>query len=167
MAHPVPTKDFLQASPCTKIMLFLSQVWPHTLPLSQPLYSSQKWHNWTENLMSNCNMGIHRLNNPAVFCSEEIIAQAVKRFTKHHVYFRTKNTVETCPPQSSATQMYYPYHFWHFSDIDECATSNGRCEQICNNTIGSFYCSCDTGYQLDGNGLNCTGEFSVVKVALW
>ena len=62
--------------------------------------------------------------------------------------------------------MYYPYHFRHFSDVDECATSNGGCEQICNNTIGSFYCSCDAGYQLDGNGLNCTGEFSVVKVAL-
>jgi len=45
-----------------------------------------------------------------------------------------------------------------YSDIDECATSNGGCEQICNNTIGSFYCSCDTGYQLDVNGLNCTGE---------
>ena len=29
---------------------------------------------------------------------------------------------------------------------------------MCTNTIGSFYCSCGTGYLLDGNGLNCTGE---------
>ena len=43
-------------------------------------------------------------------------------------------------------------------DIDECATSNAVCEHNCTNTIGSFTCSCDTGYQLDRNGLNCTGE---------
>ena len=29
---------------------------------------------------------------------------------------------------------------------------------MCNNTIGSFNCSCDLGYQLDENRLNCSGE---------
>jgi len=43
-------------------------------------------------------------------------------------------------------------------DISECDTRNGGCEQMCTNTIGSFNCSCGTGYLLDGNGLNCTGE---------
>ena len=43
-------------------------------------------------------------------------------------------------------------------DINECDTANGGCEHNCTNTIGSFSCSCDTGYQLDENGLNCTGE---------
>ena len=28
---------------------------------------------------------------------------------------------------------------------------------MCNNTIGSFYCSCEMGYQLDSSGLNCSG----------
>ena len=45
-------------------------------------------------------------------------------------------------------------------DINECDTANGGCEHSCTNTIGSFTCSCDTGYQLDGNGLNCSGESS-------
>ena len=44
------------------------------------------------------------------------------------------------------------------ADIDECATNNGGCEHNCTNAIGSFNCSCGTGYELDGNGLNCTGE---------
>ena len=44
------------------------------------------------------------------------------------------------------------------SDVDECNTGNGDCEQMCTNTIGSFYCSCGTGYQLDLNGLNCSGK---------
>ena len=42
-------------------------------------------------------------------------------------------------------------------DINECETINGGCEQICTNIIGSFVCSCETGYLLDGNGFNCTG----------
>ena len=46
----------------------------------------------------------------------------------------------------------------HSQDINECDTTNGRCEHSCTNTIGSFICSCDTGYQLDGNGLSCSGE---------
>ena len=43
-------------------------------------------------------------------------------------------------------------------DINECETANGGCEQTCSNTIGSFACSCDVGYQLNENELNCTGE---------
>ena len=45
-------------------------------------------------------------------------------------------------------------------DINECETANGGCEQICSNTIGSFACSCDVGYRLDSNGLNCSGKFA-------
>jgi len=53
------------------------------------------------------------------------------------------------------------------SDVDECDISNGGCEQMCTNTIGSFYCSCGTGYLLSGNGLNCSGECKTVgKVVL-
>jgi len=33
---------------------------------------------------------------------------------------------------------------------------NGGCEQMCTNTIGSFYCNCSEGYLLEGNGLNCS-----------
>jgi len=56
----------------------------------------------------------------------------------------------------------YPLIYVTFiPDIDECAINEGGCEHICSNTIGSFYCSCFTGYQLDSNGLNCSGELAV------
>jgi len=45
-----------------------------------------------------------------------------------------------------------------FSDIDECETENGGCEQTCTNNDGSFDCSCDAGYTLNGNGFDCDGE---------
>ena len=42
-------------------------------------------------------------------------------------------------------------------DIDECASNNGGCNQTCNNTDGSFTCSCDSGYTLDSDRLGCSG----------
>ena len=45
----------------------------------------------------------------------------------------------------------------YISDINECNYSNGGCEHICNNTVGSYYCTCNSGYTLNKNGRNCTG----------
>ena len=42
-------------------------------------------------------------------------------------------------------------------DINECAVNNGKCEQNCYNNIGSYWCSCQNGYILESNGLNCSG----------
>lgn len=41
------------------------------------------------------------------------------------------------------------------TDVDECAANNGGCMHKCRNTIGSFECSCNNGYILNGNGLDC------------
>ena len=41
-------------------------------------------------------------------------------------------------------------------DINECNGPHG-CEHTCNNTAGSFECSCDDGYELQSNGTACEG----------
>ena len=43
------------------------------------------------------------------------------------------------------------------SDIDECQLGTYNCSQYteCKNTIGSYNCTCMTGFS--GNGINCTG----------
>ena len=44
-------------------------------------------------------------------------------------------------------------------DINECqSTSLNRCQQQCINTIGSYKCGCNTGYQLSHDGKTCTGK---------
>ena len=43
------------------------------------------------------------------------------------------------------------------SDVNECATSNGGCAQTCTNNVGSFVCSCQSGYTLASNDLSCNG----------
>ena len=51
-------------------------------------------------------------------------------------------------------------------DIDECATDNGGCEQNCNNTIGSYYCTCDIGYQLGNDYHSCPGRWTLQQSSL-
>ena len=48
-------------------------------------------------------------------------------------------------------------------DINECDKNNGGCEQICNNTDGSFECSCIFGY-IDSNRRNCSGKYSIICI---
>ena len=43
------------------------------------------------------------------------------------------------------------------ADVDECSVQNGGCEHKCQNTAGSFTCSCNSGYKLNANGLTCDG----------
>ena len=45
-----------------------------------------------------------------------------------------------------------------YLDINECQTDNGGCTQTCDNTDGSYHCSCWDGYELTGDSHSCTGK---------
>lgn len=40
-------------------------------------------------------------------------------------------------------------------DIDECAEGIDGCSHMCINDVGSYSCSCNSGYQLASNGHGC------------
>ena len=45
------------------------------------------------------------------------------------------------------------------SDINECRRYPGRlCGHKCENTPGSYYCSCSVGFRLSADGRSCEGE---------
>ena len=47
------------------------------------------------------------------------------------------------------------------SEINECSINNGNCSQLCTNTNGSYFCSCNPGYVLNGNNMTCNGEMAL------
>ena len=46
------------------------------------------------------------------------------------------------------------------TDVDECEEFND-CQQMCNNTKGSYTCGCNEGFSLAENGRSCTGKMTV------
>ena len=49
------------------------------------------------------------------------------------------------------------YMYTHI-DINECKTNhNGGCDHICTNTDGSYYCTCQDGYDLMMDNSSCVG----------
>ena len=48
------------------------------------------------------------------------------------------------------------------TDLNECDINNGGCDQICENTAGSFRCSCRPGYNESQNGASCYSKLSYV-----
>jgi hypothetical protein len=50
----------------------------------------------------------------------------------------------------------------YYVDINECTENIDGCAHVCTNTIGSYQCSCRTGYRLASNGLQCAGMHCIV-----
>ena len=50
-----------------------------------------------------------------------------------------------------------------FADVNECITGEHKCDAKadCNNTEGSFECTCKAGYS--GNGVYCIGDYILVE----
>ena len=46
--------------------------------------------------------------------------------------------------------------------VDECAVGTDQCAQLCQNVIGSYTCSCRTGYRLNADGRRCDGKHLAV-----
>ena len=51
-------------------------------------------------------------------------------------------------------------HKW-FAEINECLVNNGNCQDSCVNTVGSYYCVCDTGYKLRLDKHRCKGTVCI------
>ena len=47
-------------------------------------------------------------------------------------------------------------------DIDECTADTHNCDQVCLDHDGTFSCSCNSGYELDGDGTTCNGMMTLM-----
>ena len=59
-------------------------------------------------------------------------------------------------PKSNSSK--YMALFSSIKDIDECRDAN-RCQHRCVNIVGSYHCTCETGYQLAADERTCEGKY--------
>lgn len=52
-------------------------------------------------------------------------------------------------------------------DLNECRYYQGVCAHKCENTEGSYLCSCSSGFQLSNDGANCDGNVALHPDAGW
>ena len=59
--------------------------------------------------------------------------------------------------QFNSLQVYiFIYYPLFSSDVNECELN--MCQSVCGNAFGSFACGCYSGYELDEDGLSCSGR---------
>ena len=57
--------------------------------------------------------------------------------------------------------MYVQYYFM-FIDVIDCVNGSNLCEQICNELVGGYSCSCEDGYKLKNDNVSCEGMYVYV-----
>ena len=71
-----------------------------------------------------------------------------------------KTTMDVLVTQCTAVKILMHSHV----DINECAVGNGGCDQHCQNTNGSYHCTCDGGWRLDPDSHTCNGDYIIVQL---
>ena len=68
--------------------------------------------------------------------------------------------VSVTPDRKWNACIYYKYVSTYFVtvDLNECLERFTGCEQLCNNTDGSYQCGCREGYTLNTDGMTCDGR---------
>lgn len=68
----------------------------------------------------------------------------------------------------------YFYYFFKYidfklkiSDFNECDSDNFGCSNNCVNTLGSAFCSCPQGFQLQADQKTCSGEVTYKLLSLF
>ena len=74
-----------------------------------------------------------------------------------HLNLRELTWPSSCSHFVSTTCTVLPYLLFVTQDVDECVVDSPcHTNATCENTIGSYTCSCDDGYS--GNGTSCTED---------
>ena len=56
--------------------------------------------------------------------------------------------------------------FFPSKDVKECNISNGGCDHVCHEAPGTFVCTCNEGFELKSDGLNCIGMHHMIILIL-
>ena len=70
---------------------------------------------------------------------------------------QSESVIKQIQSKREKKSQFFLFFAFLFSDVDECSASSPVCDMnaICNNTRGSYRCTCNTGFT--GDGKTCQG----------
>ena len=86
--------------------------------------------------------------------------------------YRLADDNRNCMGESRSKSRYYYYAPYSDNcifctclclDIDECRDNTDSCAQNCINTVGSYSCTCNTGYSLASDRHTCEGRIQILS----
>lgn len=92
------------------------------------------------------------------------VRSGIETDTKLHGTFCGSSAPQTITSESNAIRVTFVtdstvqktgFSVVFLTDRDECAVENGGCHHVCKNTVGSYQCSCHSGYTLQDNKHDC------------
>lgn len=92
---------------------------------------------------------------------DRISASVIKASMEMDTLVLVGKVCECFPAWNIWLSLYSCLGLFLFTDIDECIVNNGHCEHNCTNEPGRYSCQCASGYQLDQDGHNCTGNRNI------
>ena len=99
-----------------------------------------------------CVTGAHNCSSPARCVNED----GFFRCTCPEGY-HLDDSQASCIGLPDAWSLWSSFDFEPYTDVDECIEGTAGCSQKCNNTVGSYICSCMEGYELTFDGRTCIG----------
>ena len=54
--------------------------------------------------------------------------------------------------------------FVFITDINECLSNNGGCDQNCINQPGTYHCTCNEGFDLSSDKHYCNGKYPTIII---
>lgn len=72
--------------------------------------------------------------------------------------YRLHTDGTSCESMLSHTNLIVVSEVYDYADVDECAEDTDGCAQLCTDTDGSYFCSCEAGFDLTEDQHGCTGK---------
>ncbi|KAK9878934.1 hypothetical protein WA026_003756 [Henosepilachna vigintioctopunctata] len=89
-------------------------------------------------------LGENNLKKHGTFCGSKPPKQVISEGHIMRIIFSSDSSIQ----KTGFSAVY-------FTDRDECSSNNGGCQHECVNTLGSYICTCHSGFTLGENGRDC------------
>ena len=139
----------------TTVHVVLATLWPQTI--MAVMVCASKFRNKIKNILKSIQMSMS-VTLTLVDATRSVPTLLVA-FCAHVILDMSWILMRELVLVSEAMIQIFNNNYFQFSlpDTNECGYNNGGCVQNCHNTVGSYFCTCNSSYTLNSNKHACDG----------